>query len=237
MKPKPLRVGIRIPESQNAIPPVRHMKNEEIKRQRRSQNGVSEPSQPNPRHEQHASGNPRAGDCRSKIRLKDNQPQKYHRRRDRRKQRIAPVVHGLGFVLQKPRQKQDQRRLGQLRRLQRYRTHMKPAMRPVRAIQKKHRNQKKTGRPQKRKNQRRMLQPLVIHLHRQNHRGESRHRKHQLLQQEFVSRSEPLLGHHRRSAEDHHQPDKHQDRSHGKHPAIDANPLRHIGREPVEENR
>ena len=150
-----------------------------------------------------------------------------HGGHNRRNQRVAPVVDGLDFIFQKPRQIQDQRGLSQFRGLQRNRPHVKPAMRPVRAIQKKDRDQQQRSQSKKRENHRRMLQPFVVHLHGHDHDHESRNRPYQLLHQKFVSRSKPLLGHHGRGAENHDQPNEYQDRGHGEHPAIDADPLSH----------
>ena len=205
------------------------MKDQEIKRRERGHESVSEVAQADTGDEQHASGNARAGDGGAEIGLKNNQSEKNRSGHDRGNQRIPPVVdsRGLGLIFEKPREKQDERGLGQFRRLQRNRTDVKPAVRAVGAIKKKNRDEQQRGEAQKRENQRRMLQALVVHLHREHHRAESRNGPHQLLQQEFVGRPEALLGHHRRGAEDHNQPDKNQERGHGKHPAIDANALSH----------
>ena len=99
-------------------------------------------------------------------------------------QRIAPIVHdhGLGLAFEKPCEKQDEHGLRQFRRLQRNWAHVKPAMRAVRAIKKENGDEQKRGQAEKRENQRRMLQALVVHLHRHDHRGQSRDGPYQLLQ-------------------------------------------------------
>src|ERR1035441_777848 len=79
----------------------------------------------------------------------------------------------------RPRAKHDERGLGQFRRLQRNRTHVKPAVCAVGAIKKKNREEQKRSRTQKRENQRRMLQAFVIHLHGHDHHGKSRNRPYQ----------------------------------------------------------
>src|ERR1700730_7381227 len=203
------------------------MKNQKIKRQERARERVPEVTQSNAGDEQNASRNARAGDGGAKVGLKNNQPEKRHSGHNRRNQRIAPVVHGVSLVFEKPREKQDERGLRQFRRLQRNRAHMKPAMRAVGAIKKKNGDEQKRRKSEKQENQRRMLQAFVVHLRGHHHHGESRNRPYQLLQQEFVSRPVALLGHHSGGAEDHEQSDKNQNRRHGEHPAIDADPLSH----------
>src|ERR1700722_4593899 len=227
MKSKSLRIRIRIHKSKNPVPSIRNVKDQKIKRQQRCHKSVSKITQPNAGNKQNAGSNSCASDSSPKVRLKNNQSQKNQSWHNRRNQRIAPIVHGLGFIFQKPGKKKNERRLSQLRRLQRHWTNMKPAMRSMRPIQKKHRDQQQRCKPEKRKYQRRMLQPFVIHLHGHNHYSESRDRPDQLLEQEFVSRSEPFLCHYRRGAENHDQSNKNQDRGHRKHPPIDANPLSH----------
>src|ERR1700675_3941332 len=203
------------------------MKDQKIKRQQRGRKSISEVAQSNAGNEQDASRNTRASDGGTKDRLKNNQPEKSHSGHDRRNQRIAPVVHGISLVFEKPREKQDERGLSQFRRLQRKRADVKPAMRAVGAIKKKNGDEQKRRKSEKQENQRRMLQAFVVHFRGHDHHGESRNGPDQLLHQEFVSRPVALLGHHGGSAEDHDQSDKNQNRRHREHPAIDADSLSH----------
>ena len=98
------------------------MKDQEIKRQQSGREGVSEIAQADTGDEQDASGNARAGDSGTEVGLKNNQSEKNYGGHDGGDQRVTPVVDRFGFVFEKPREKQDERGLGQFRRLQRNRT-------------------------------------------------------------------------------------------------------------------
>ncbi len=104
---------------------------------------------------------------------------------------------------------------------------MKPAVRTVGAVEKKHRDQKKRRESKQEEYERRMLQAFVVHSHGNKHRGQSRDSPYQLLEQEFVGLSVALFGHDGRRAEHHHEADEDKDRCHSEHPAIDADALGH----------
>ena len=73
---EPLGISIRIQKRQDAVFPVRHMKDQEIERQERGSKRISEVRQANAGDEQNATRNARASDRRAEVRLKNNQPEK-----------------------------------------------------------------------------------------------------------------------------------------------------------------
>ena len=90
--------------------------------------------------------------------------------------------------------KQNQGGLGQFRGLEvRSHSSMNPAMRVVRAIEEKDRDQQQRGHAQQRKNDARMLVAAVVNLHGDDHGDDAGDRPNQLLQQESsrANRSAP----------------------------------------------
>jgi hypothetical protein len=75
VKPKSLRVGIRIQKSQNAIPcgTTRERSGNKAATSAAAK-AYPKVAQPDSRDEQHASGNARAGDRGTEVGLKNNQP-------------------------------------------------------------------------------------------------------------------------------------------------------------------
>ena len=84
-------------------------------------------------------------------------------------------------------------------------------MRAVGAIEKEDGDQKKRGEAEQREDERRVLEALVVHLHGDDHGGQSGDRPDQLLEQEFVGGAEALFGHDGGGAEDHDQADEDED--------------------------
>ena len=72
-----------------------------------------------------------------------------------------------------------------------------------------------------------MLQAPVIDSHAQQHEKSSRSRPRRLLDQKRIRRSVALLGHNRRSAEDHDQAAEYQKECDCEEPAIDTDALSH----------
>src|SRR5215472_11678828 len=107
MKTAALRVGIWIKKCQDAIPPVRHVENQEIKRQNRGRERISKITQTDSGDEQNASSDSGAGDRGPQIGLEHNETQKYGRGRGGRQQRVAPVVHRLRLIFEKPREEEN----------------------------------------------------------------------------------------------------------------------------------
>ena len=104
---------------------------------------------------------------------------------------------------------------------------MDPAMRIVRAIKKKDRDQHQGGQSQQRKNNSRMLQPLVVNPHPDHHGDEAGDCPSQLPQQKKISGMISLLRHYGRGAEHHHQADKNQQQGHNEQQPVYADALRH----------
>src|SRR5438128_11232852 len=112
------------------------MKDQKVKRQQRCEKTVSEIFEVQPSHEQNTHRDRRTRDCGTQIWLEDDQSNKNQRWQHGWNQGIAPVVHGLRMVLEKEREKQNQHRFCQLRRLKRKAADMEPAMCVVCAIKK-----------------------------------------------------------------------------------------------------
>src|SRR5689334_19388874 len=70
VKPAALWIRIWVEESQNTGAPVRHMENQEIEWQKRSEKTVAEVLQVKASHEEHATSNGGACNCRPQVRLK-----------------------------------------------------------------------------------------------------------------------------------------------------------------------
>src|ERR1035438_508623 len=93
---EPFWVGVGIEKGKDAVPSIRHMKDEEIKRQQRGREGVSKVAQADAGDEQDTRGNAGTGNGGTEVGLKNNQSEKDRGGYNGRDQRIAPVVHGLG---------------------------------------------------------------------------------------------------------------------------------------------
>ena len=182
-----------------------HVKDQEIERQQRRREGVSEIAQAHAGDIQDAGGDSGAGDGGTEIGLQHDQSEKHQHGRGRGQQRVAHVVHRLGAAFKEIREKQNQHRLGQLGRLEGKAAGVNPAMRVVRAVEKENRDQQQRGHAHQRKHQRRMLVAAVVHAHGDDHRDESGDRPDQLLRQERVGRAEALPRHDRRGRKHHHQ--------------------------------
>src|ERR1700692_507202 len=72
---KSLRISVRIQKCQDAVFPVRHMKDKKIKRPTRGPDLLPELSQPDAGDERDASRNARASDGGAEVGLKNNQPE------------------------------------------------------------------------------------------------------------------------------------------------------------------
>src|ERR1700730_6506393 len=134
MKSRPLPVRVRMQKRQNAAAPPAHMKNQQVQRQQRCSEGITEIAHAHLCHKKNARGYSRTGDGSTQIGLQDNKSKKKQHGRGCRKQRIAPVVHALATAFEKISKKQNQYRLGQLGRLQRETTPTDPTVSIVRAI-------------------------------------------------------------------------------------------------------
>src|SRR5215831_11283449 len=103
-----LRVGVGIQESENAIFSIRHVEDQEVERENRSRESISEIAQANTGHEQDAGGDSGASDGGSEVGLEHDQAEKDDGRSDGREKRVAPVINVFCFVLEEPGQKKDQ---------------------------------------------------------------------------------------------------------------------------------
>src|SRR5436853_7596403 len=117
MKAAALGIGIRIEKCQDTIFTICNVKDKKVEWHDRGGEGVSEITQADASNEQHARRDASAGNGGAKIRLEDDQSKESERWGGGRQQGIAPVIHGLSFVLQEPCQKQNERRLCQFRGL------------------------------------------------------------------------------------------------------------------------
>src|SRR3982750_2943242 len=95
----------------------------------------------------------------------------------------------------------------------------------VRIPEEKHRNQQKAGHTKNSENHRRAAKLLVVDVHHSDHRENAGGRPGKLLEQEAVWRTETLLGHDGRSAEDHHQSNEDEQESYTEEPLVHAYPL------------
>ncbi len=119
-------------------------------------------------------------------------------------QRAFPVVHGVEPLMQKPRQKQHQHGLGDLRRLESEEVaEANPAMRVVRAGHQKHQHQQHRGDAQGGIDETRRVVVADVHVHQHKQSQHSRHGPDGLREHERVGRVIALLIDHGGGGEDH----------------------------------
>ncbi len=122
---------------------------------------------------------------------------------------------------------ENDRGLGQLRRLKREQSEFDPAVRVVGAVEEKHRGQKQRRDAQGGEDQRGPVEFAVVQPHAAEHGGQADEGVDALLHQECGLGAEFFLGDDGRGAEDHDQSGEDHQQRHAKQPPIHADPLRH----------
>ena len=138
---------------------------------------------------QHQGRHPGANQRRSEVGLLDDQPDEQQARQRRRNQRAPQVVHHVQLVLQEPGQEEHDRRLGNLRGLQRERPQLDPTVCAMRDRHGEDHQQQQRGYRHQRKDHSRMAIFPVIDLHQHRHRRQPEHRPDRLLDQKAVRRT------------------------------------------------
>ena len=114
VKADALRVALRMEEHHHARQPPRH-KHQHVSQHRDNRHQAGgKISEAHAGHIQNGSGDAKANQRRTQVRLLHYERGKKKRRNYGRQKRVPPVVDGLGARFQKERQKKNKRGLGQL---------------------------------------------------------------------------------------------------------------------------
>ena len=176
---------------------------------------------------QHHEGDGSTHHRRAEIRFFQDERDEQQTWQHCRQQRLTHVFDVLHTVLQEPREEEDDRRLGQFRRLQREAADLDPAMRIMRTMHGERCEQHDHGYSDRRKHDIWPIEIAVVDAHQYGHGDEAEHRPARFARDEIIWRVIAFAGHDGGGTEDRGQPDKHQQQHDAVEPFVNADALRH----------